>query len=92
MLHTLANEMLSDAKNTQEHSIVERIAKLGKTSAKPLVIVVDSGTLYDYLAQGFQVNGLPVFRSADIAVGVLGKYIHNRLKYRPGLKCLIHAQ
>lgn len=86
MLHTLPNEMVHDATNTQENSIVERIAKLGKASPKPLVIVVDSGTLYDILAQGFQDNGLPVFRSADIAVGVLGKYIHNRLKYRPGPK------
>ncbi len=50
------------------------------------LVVVDSGTLHDYLAQGFQDNGLPVFRSADIAVGVLGKYIRNRLKYRTGQK------
>jgi len=80
MLHTLPNEMAPDTRNTQENSIVERIAKLGKASSKPLVIVVDSGTLYDCLAEGFQNNGLPVFRSADIAVGVLGKYFHNRLK------------
>jgi hypothetical protein len=32
------------------------------------------------MADGFQSHGLPVFRSADIAVGVLGKYIHNRLQ------------
>ncbi len=87
MLHTLAKEIALDAAgDREENSMVARIAKLGKASPKPLVIVVDSGTLYDYLAQGFQDNGLPVFRSADIAVGVLGKYIHNRLKYRPGLK------
>ncbi len=86
MLHTLPNEMAPDAGNTKENTIVTRIGKLGKASSKPLVIVVDSGTLYDYLAEGFQNNGLPVFRSADIAVGVLGKYIHNRLKYRPDRK------
>ncbi|MBU1565172.1 MAG: acetate--CoA ligase family protein [Proteobacteria bacterium] len=89
MLHTLPNEMAPDAGHDPQNSIVERIATLGKGSSKPLVIVVDSGTLYDYLAEDFQANGLPVFRSADIAVGVLGKYIHNRLKYffgSPNLK------
>ncbi len=86
MLHTLANEMALDVGNSEENSIVARIVKLGKASPKPLIIVVDSGTLYDYLAQGFQDNGLPVFRSADIAVEVLGKYIHNRLKFEPGSK------
>ncbi len=29
------------------------------------------------------IAGDKQFRSADIAVGVLGKYIHNRLQYRP---------
>ena len=53
---------------------------------KPLVIVVDSGSLYDYLADAFQTHGLPVFRSADIAVSVLGKYIQNSLRNRTAAK------
>ena len=84
MLHTLANEMALNTGNSEGNSMVARIAKLGKASPKPVIIVVDSGTLYDYLAQGFQDHGLPVFRSADIAVEVLGKYIHNRLKFSAG--------
>lgn len=82
MLHTLAKEMAQDEINDRQHSIVTRIVQLGETSSKPLVIVVDSGTLYDYMADAFQADGLPVFRSADIAVGVLGKYVSNRLAYR----------
>ncbi|MFH0781950.1 MAG: acetate--CoA ligase family protein [Pseudomonadota bacterium] len=82
MLHTLAKEMHQNDTNEQGHSIVARIVQLGDASSKPLVIVVDSGTLYDYMADAFQAGGLPVFRSADIAVGVLGKYINNRLAYR----------
>jgi hypothetical protein len=62
------------------NSIVERISALNATSPKPLIIVVDSGKLYDPMADSFQKHGLPVFRSADIAVGVLGKYIHNRIQ------------
>ncbi|KJR96933.1 MAG: CoA-binding protein [Desulfobulbaceae bacterium BRH_c16a] len=83
ILHTLPEEMAPKNEYGRENSIVERIARLSEGSPKPLVIVVDSGTLYDYLADTFQDHGLPVFRSADIAVSVLGKYIQNRLKNRP---------
>lgn len=85
ILHTLAEELAPNHFH-REKSIVERIAKLSDVSPKPLVIVVDSGTLYDYLADAFQTHGLPVFRSADIAVSVLGKYIQNSLKNRAAAK------
>lgn len=80
ILHTLPEEFESDESFSLNFSLIERIAKLNQTSKKPLVIVVDSGTLYDDLANEFQSNSLPVFRSADIAVTVLGKYMENRLK------------
>lgn len=85
ILHTLPEEMAPRKRkqSSRENSIVERIAGLSDASPKPLVIVVDSGSLYDYLADGFQAHGLPVFRSADIGVSVLGKYIQNRLQNRP---------
>jgi acyl-CoA synthetase (NDP forming) len=83
MLHTLPDELVPDNRNGAKNSIVTRITELSRAATKPLVIVVDSGPLYDYLADAFQFNDLPVFRSADIAVSVLGKYIHNRLQHRP---------
>ncbi len=79
ILHTLPEELAPEHFH-REKSIVERIAVLSDASPKPLVIVVDSGTLYDYLADAFQTHGIPVFRSADIAVSVLGKYIQNALR------------
>ena len=79
-LHTLPEEIDMGKSVGTEHSIIEEIAKLNTASSKPLIIVVDSGKLYDPMADGFQQHGLPVFRSADIAVSVLGKYIHNRLQ------------
>ncbi len=78
ILHTLPKEMAADNVDCPNDSIITQITRLGKASSKPLVIVVDSGSLYDPMADEFQANGLPVFRSADIAVGVLGKYIRNR--------------
>jgi acyl-CoA synthetase (NDP forming) len=79
-LHTLAEEMDQVNRLGAENSIVEQIATLNAASSKPLIIVVDSGKLYDPMAEGFQNHGIPIFRSADIAVNVLGKYIHNRLQ------------
>jgi len=83
ILHTLPTERGDNTCDTPQSSIVARITALGRTSEKPLVVVVDSGPLYDFLAEDFQTQGLPVFRSADIAVGVLGKYMHNRLTFHP---------
>ncbi len=80
ILHTLPEEMEPGTLFDAEDSIVERITRLNTASTKPLVIVVDSGKLYDPMADAFQNDGLPVFRSADIAVRVLGKYIQNRIQ------------
>ncbi len=85
-LHTLAEEMDQINKLGTENSIVQQIATLNTSSSKPLIIVVDSGKLYDPMAEGFQNHGIPIFRSADIAVNVLGKYIHNRLQITTQLK------
>ncbi|MBU2646461.1 acetate--CoA ligase family protein [bacterium] len=79
ILHTLQNESNHDA-FPSEQNLIQRIPRLAAESEKPLVIVVDSGPLYDPLANALQDAGLPVFRSADRAVTVLGMYIHGRLK------------
>lgn len=63
-----------------EQNLVKRIPRLAAASDKPLVIVVDSGPMYDPLANTLEQEGLPVFRSADRAVTVLGKYIDGRLR------------
>jgi len=80
ILHTLPEEIETYDTLPMNFSLIERIARLNQSSLKPLVIVIDSGPLYDNLADEFQRKGLAVFRSADIAVSVLGKYIQNRLK------------
>ncbi|MBF0241462.1 MAG: acetate--CoA ligase family protein [Desulfamplus sp.] len=61
-------------------TIIKRISNLAKQYAKPLVVVVDSGELYDPLSKALQNESLAVFRSADQAVYALGKYIKGRLK------------
>ncbi|MCP3921925.1 MAG: CoA-binding protein [Desulfobacterales bacterium] len=67
-------------KEDAEENIAKRLTNLASKYDKPLVIVIDSGTLYDPLANEIQKGGIPVFRSCDQAVWVLGKYIQGRLR------------
>ncbi|MGD9732028.1 MAG: acetate--CoA ligase family protein [Desulfamplus sp.] len=62
-----------------EQSIVKKISNIAVQYNKPLIMVVDSGELYDPLSAALQKEGLAVFRSADQAVYALGKYINGRL-------------
>jgi len=41
-------------------------------------VVVDSGRLYDPLAQAIRDGGVPVFRSADSAMRALGRYLYHK--------------
>ncbi len=65
---------------TAEQGIVGRLATLSADYNKPLVVVIDSGAFFDYLAEAFQQSGVPVFRSADRAMRTLGRYVQGRLR------------
>ncbi len=60
---------------TQPGSLAERLPRLFKASRKPLVVNVDSGSLYDPFVKALRAAGVPVFRSSDQAVRTLGRYL-----------------
>jgi acyl-CoA synthetase (NDP forming) len=62
------------------NSLAHRLPKLFRETGKPLVVVIDSGSLYDPLANTIREGGVPVFRSADTAVRTLGRYICHRTR------------
>jgi indolepyruvate ferredoxin oxidoreductase beta subunit len=72
-LHTLESE-LDDAT-----SFVKFAPEWLKEGNKPLVFVIDSGSLYDALASRLRNLGLPVFCSADEAAKCLARWLENRL-------------
>ena len=78
ILKTLPAEMAACTGETNR-VITECLSGQAERSDKPLIVVVDSGSLYDSLALALEEGGLPVFRSADQAVRTLGKYIQGRL-------------
>lgn len=59
--------------------VAERLAALWRATAKPWVAVIDSGPLYDPLAATLDAAEIPVFRSADRALRLLGLWIEWRL-------------
>jgi acyl-CoA synthetase (NDP forming) len=60
-------------------SIAQRLPRIAAASDKPLVAVIDSGTLFDPLADALQTGGLPVFRSADRAVRALCRWVNLKM-------------
>jgi acyl-CoA synthetase (NDP forming) len=56
-------------------SIAQLLPGVAAASDKPVVAVIDSGALFDPLANALKSGGLPVFRAADRAVRALCKWI-----------------
>jgi acyl-CoA synthetase (NDP forming) len=63
-----------------EGSLVNRLATVAATTRKPLAASVDSGVLYDAYARALEDRGIPTFRSADVAVRILGLYAQGRTR------------
>jgi acyl-CoA synthetase (NDP forming) len=81
LLKTLPAEMAAST-GEANRVIPECLSRQAARSGKPIIVVVDSGSLYDFLACALQERGLPVFRSGDQAVQTLAKYIQGRLQAR----------
>jgi acyl-CoA synthetase (NDP forming) len=56
------------------------IAAFREEINKPLVVVIDSGSLYDPMAGMLVEAGIPMFRSADEAIRVFGRWVESRRK------------
>ncbi len=60
-------------------SIARQLPAIAAKHETPLVAVIDSGRLFDPMAEVLESGGLPVFRSADRAVRTLCKWIGIKL-------------
>jgi acyl-CoA synthetase (NDP forming) len=55
-----------------------RLIALKQVTAKPFVVVVDAGPLYDPFASRLLDGGIPTFRSADRALRLLNAFVEER--------------
>lgn len=79
-----AMRTLQDPENTKYDmnaggSIKNRMVELCETADKPIVTVVDGGTLYQPLRQALIDLNIPVFSVCDRAVKALSLYMQGRL-------------
>lgn len=61
-----------------DDGVRQRLAALWRGSDKAMVVVVDSGALYDAFAARLEAEGMPVFRAADRATRLLSRYVQWR--------------
>jgi len=59
-------------------SLAERLPKLFQETNKPMIVVIDSGRIFDELACRIREGGVPVFRTSDQAIRSLGRYLCHR--------------
>jgi indolepyruvate ferredoxin oxidoreductase beta subunit len=59
-------------------SLAGRLPKLFAAAGKPVVVSIDSGSLYEPLVRSLRAAGVPVFRSSDQAVRALARYLCQR--------------
>ncbi|MBP7094595.1 MAG: acetate--CoA ligase family protein [Spirochaetia bacterium] len=64
---------------TREDSVAGRYGRIMAETDKPWIAVVDSGSLYDPLADELGRRGVPIFRTADRALRMLNLWLDARL-------------
>jgi acyl-CoA synthetase (NDP forming) len=64
-------------------SFASRVIEIFRSTAKPVVVNLDAGALYDPLAEHLEKAGVPVFRRADEALRFLRMYVDRMSKPRP---------
>ncbi len=82
MMRTLEKSSRPGYDIHDDGSIVNLFAKLSDELDKPVIGIIDGGSLYDPMAEKMMDQGLCIFRSCDRGVHALAKYTQARLKAR----------
>jgi acyl-CoA synthetase (NDP forming) len=79
-LNTLAPNAAHTEDLSSDGAIAMRLARLKDETAKAWLAVVDSGALYDAMAELLEARGVPVFRTADRALRLFNIFCRERLR------------
>lgn len=71
-LNTLAANSGHSEDLNSDNAVASKIFNIWHTTNKPWAVVIDTGTLYDPLAQKLKSKGIPTFRTVDRAMKLLG--------------------
>ncbi len=64
---------------SDDSGIARRLIRIKAGCAKPFVVVVEGGALYDPMVRLLEENAVPTFRTADRAINLLSKFCEHRL-------------
>lgn len=78
-MHTLPHGMREGDSINDPASVVNVFPPMARACNKPVLGVVDGGSLYHPMTQRLEAGGVPVFTSCDHAVAALAKYLEGRL-------------
>lgn len=78
-INTLASSHEHKEDITHEKSLPNRLIALAKNTEKPLLVVIDSGEIYDPMATMLENENIPVFRNADRAAVAMARYLNYRI-------------
>lgn len=79
-LQTLPGEPGSRQSVLNPTSVCQLLPKVAQEKGKPIVVVVDSGDLFDPMEAALEAGGIPVFRSADRAMRALCRWMGIKVK------------
>jgi len=83
-LTPMCNTLYSSGKHKEDithiDSLGNRFIRCFKKSNKPIIFIIDSGNIYNPLAEMMEKEGLPVFRLSDIGISALRDYVAYKLR------------
>ena len=80
MMKTLLKSARPGYDINHEKSIVQTFPELVKRTDKPVIGIVDGGTLYDPMAENLMDKGVCIFRSCDRGIHALARYTESRIR------------
>ncbi|MEH6825268.1 MAG: CoA-binding protein [Motiliproteus sp.] len=80
MMRTLASCSRAGFDLHHEQSVVQLLPQLVAVQHKPIIAIVDGGSLYDPMAEKLMDQGVCVFRSCERGMQALARYTHARLR------------
>jgi acyl-CoA synthetase (NDP forming) len=81
-LNTLAAGAGHDEDVSRAAAVGARLARVAAGCRTPIVVTIDSGALYDAMADGLLRAGVPVFRSVDRALRAINLWLGGVLPHR----------
>lgn len=77
--HTVMLQTKREEMEREDENIARRIIRQGQQAAKPIVVSVNAGTMYNVLVETLDEGGIPTYTTAERAMTALNRLVSYRL-------------